>query len=329
MKRISTFAVFAVALVLGSFAVSDAGMLDNIRRFLEVKEWNGDSSGDKGYNPIHEAYNIGTDDSPAYAILSGITFGTSGQGLTDDIAGDGDEVPDPVNPDDDNGDGRTDIINGGAVAKVYAWGAGPWGECDTECGSGHRSREIFCINMSNKRVPDDLCDPGASHPATSEECVGACAPLQHGLGAMISRCGRIWFGFHQSKGGVGQWPNPVLTPLSNGMYRMQGKDTVQGQGIGISVGPCSYPPGRYRVSITGGSECAGDDWKLGLVIPGGLYEPKIWNQRPVVREFNASNGFSNAWFSVKCMHGSGPSTDLGRSHDYTFNIELERIGPPS
>lgn len=290
----AVFAVLAVLAVLVLSSPSAAGLADIVRSFVQARE-EGKVSG-------MAAYNIGTDASPSYAILSGISFGTSGGGL-----------------------GEEDAVDAGEVSGVHAWGVGPWENCSSACGTGTGTRDVFCVDMSNHVVDDALCVLAAK-PESSGGCVGECLDVSFscdswdvsgGTIGTVSSCvdGMASFtetwesgfcalgnlaAFYSPKTGasLGNWQ---AVALPDGEYRL----TFSADGCAVSEDL------RYQVSVR---ELLGDGSQRQMV---SLYGYSRTANRSVTFR-GPANYFA---FTSKCAHST-----VSRLTSSIGKVRISRIG---
>uniref|UniRef100_A0A8C9T5B8 ADAM metallopeptidase with thrombospondin type 1 motif 20 n=1 Tax=Scleropages formosus TaxID=113540 RepID=A0A8C9T5B8_SCLFO len=125
------------------------------------------------------------------------------------------------------------------------WKANRWSECSVSCGTGVRSREVYCRMKGSGRVPEDLCDRMA-RPADTRECL-APGCLQH-----------VW--------AVGEWRDCNAT-CGDGVRR---RDVVCVNTAGDHVSqslcnsssrpllqePCQKPPCMYTWRTGDWSQCS-------------------------------------------------------------------------
>ncbi|XP_074610402.1 A disintegrin and metalloproteinase with thrombospondin motifs 20-like isoform X2 [Acropora palmata] len=71
---------------------------------------------------------------------------------------------------------------------LYQWQASQWTQCSRSCGYGTKSRDVWCVDSSNKKVNDTLCNP-FSKPENSSVCQGSMCPSKWKYGDW-SRCSR-------------------------------------------------------------------------------------------------------------------------------------------
>ncbi|XP_078343629.1 A disintegrin and metalloproteinase with thrombospondin motifs 9-like isoform X3 [Oculina patagonica] len=76
--------------------------------------------------------------------------------------------------------------------NVYYWQTSTWSQCSNSCGYGKKSRDIWCVDLSRRKVSIELCNP-ASKPENSSLCLESkCPPKwKHGDWSACSKsCGR-------------------------------------------------------------------------------------------------------------------------------------------
>ncbi len=57
----------------------------------------------------------------------------------------------------------------------YSWETDPWTECSSSCGTGIRTRDVYCIQCDGNRVADYNCT--SSRPVGNESCSGTDCPV--------------------------------------------------------------------------------------------------------------------------------------------------------
>ncbi|XP_068714564.1 A disintegrin and metalloproteinase with thrombospondin motifs 9-like isoform X3 [Montipora foliosa] len=73
-------------------------------------------------------------------------------------------------------------------SNQYKWQTSTWTKCSSSCGSGKKSRDVWCVDSSNRKVPDTLCSP-FSKPDNSSLCDGFQCPSKWKHGDW-SRCSK-------------------------------------------------------------------------------------------------------------------------------------------